>query len=39
MNWFRAKVEDHGGGNYQTMLNDALRTYTERMGLASASDV
>jgi len=29
VNWFRAKVEDHGGGNYQTMLNDALRTYTE----------
>ena len=25
--WFRAKVEEQGGGNYQSMLNDALRTY------------
>ena len=29
VDWFRAKVEAHGGGNYQTMLNDAIRTYTE----------
>ena len=28
--WFRSKVEEQGGGNYQTMLNDALRTYMER---------
>ncbi len=27
--WFKSKVEDHGGGNYQTMLNDALRTHIE----------
>jgi uncharacterized protein (DUF4415 family) len=25
--WFRSKVEAAGGGNYQTMLNDALREY------------
>jgi len=28
--WFRSKVEEQGGGNYQTMLNDALRTHIER---------
>ncbi len=27
LDWFRAKVEEQGGGNYQTMLNEALRTY------------
>jgi uncharacterized protein (DUF4415 family) len=30
IDWFRSKVEEQGGGNYQTMLNDALRTYIER---------
>jgi uncharacterized protein (DUF4415 family) len=30
VDWFRSKVEDQGGGNYQSMLNDALRTYIER---------
>jgi len=29
IDWFRSKVEEKGGGNYQTMLNDALRTYIE----------
>jgi uncharacterized protein (DUF4415 family) len=27
--WFKAKVDAQGGGNYQTMLNEALRAYTE----------
>ena len=27
--WFKAKAETQGGGNYQTMLNDALRAFTE----------
>lgn len=27
--WFKSKVEAQGGGNYQTMLNDALRAHTE----------
>jgi len=27
--WFKAKAQAQGGGNYQTMLNDALRAYTE----------
>jgi uncharacterized protein (DUF4415 family) len=30
IDWFRSKVEEQGGGNYQTMLNDALRAYMER---------
>ncbi|MBW2643048.1 MAG: BrnA antitoxin family protein [Deltaproteobacteria bacterium] len=29
IDWFRSKVEEQGGGNYQTMLNDALRIYME----------
>ena len=27
--WFRAKVEEQGGGNYQSMLNEALRKRIE----------
>ena len=27
VDWFRSKVEEQGGGNYQSMLNDALRKY------------
>ncbi|OPL11177.1 MAG: CopG family transcriptional regulator [delta proteobacterium ML8_D] len=30
IDWFRSKVEDQGGGSYQTMLNDALRKHMER---------
>ena len=30
IDWFRSKVEEQGCGNYQTMLNDALRAYIER---------
>jgi len=30
IDWFRSKVEEQGGGNYQTMLNDALRAYMGR---------
>lgn len=30
VDWFRSRVEEQGGGSYQTMLNDALRTYIER---------
>ncbi len=32
--WFRQQqVEQAGGGNYQTMMNDALREYIERQSL------
>ena len=27
IDWFKARVEAHGGGNYQTMLNDALHAF------------
>lgn len=30
IDWFRSKVEEQGGGNYQTMLNDALRKHMEQ---------
>jgi hypothetical protein len=29
IDWFRSKLEENGGGNYQTMLNDALRAHIE----------
>jgi uncharacterized protein (DUF4415 family) len=27
LDWFRTRVNDQGGGNYQTMINQALRSY------------
>ena len=27
LNWFRDKVHEQGGGNYQTLINEALREY------------
>ena len=27
LEWFRDQVDAEGGGNYQTMINDALREY------------
>ena len=32
LEWFRAKVDHRGGGNYQTMINDALREHIKRKG-------
>jgi len=29
LNWFRERVHEAGGGNYQTMINDALKSYIE----------
>lgn len=29
INWFREQVNAAGGGNYQTLINKALREYTE----------
>jgi hypothetical protein len=28
--WFRTQVDEAGGGNYQTLINDALRQYIAR---------
>jgi len=27
LGWFRQQVDDAGGGNYQTLLNEALRNF------------
>ena len=29
LNWFRNKVNEQGGGNYQTMMNDTLRAHIQ----------
>jgi uncharacterized protein (DUF4415 family) len=29
LNWFRDQVNEKGGGNYQTMINDALRAHIQ----------
>jgi uncharacterized protein (DUF4415 family) len=28
--WFRTKVHERGGGNYQTLINDALQQYIQQ---------
>ncbi len=28
--WFRVSVHDQGGGNYQTLINDALRQHIQQ---------
>ena len=30
LDWFRGKVNEQGGGNYQTLMNQALREFIER---------
>ncbi|MBI2838962.1 MAG: BrnA antitoxin family protein [Acidobacteria bacterium] len=30
LDWFRDEVTTRGGGNYQTMINDALREHVRR---------
>src|ERR1035437_8532660 len=30
LDWFRAQVDNAGQGNYQTLINDALREYLAR---------
>lgn len=30
LDWFRAAVENQGGGSYQTLINKALREYIDR---------
>jgi uncharacterized protein (DUF4415 family) len=33
LDWFRNKVNEQGGGNYQTLMNQALHEFIEREGL------
>jgi uncharacterized protein (DUF4415 family) len=30
--WFKGRVHEQGGGNYQTLINDALREYIQGHG-------
>lgn len=30
LDWFRSKVHEQNGGNYQTLMNQALREHIER---------
>jgi uncharacterized protein (DUF4415 family) len=30
LEWFRGQVDAAGGGNYQTLVNDALRTFMKK---------
>ena len=32
LDWFRARVDEAGGGNYQTLINDALRAFIASQG-------
>ena len=38
LEWFKARVDAAGGGNYQTMMNDALRQFmvSERQPLEAS---
>jgi uncharacterized protein (DUF4415 family) len=30
LDWFRQQVDDAGGGNYQTLINEALRSFMRK---------
>lgn len=32
LEWFRSQVHAAGGGNYQTLINEALKTYIDQHG-------
>lgn len=34
LDWFRDQVDAAGGGNYQTLINSALREYVEKRRLS-----
>jgi hypothetical protein len=33
LNWFRQRVREAGGGNYQTMINEALKEFIDRQNI------
>ena len=33
IDWFRARVNDAGGGNYQSLISEALKRYVKQRGL------
>jgi uncharacterized protein (DUF4415 family) len=32
LNWFRQQIHEAGGGNYQTLINEALRAHVQHKG-------
>jgi uncharacterized protein (DUF4415 family) len=30
LDWFKSKVDEQGGGNYQSMINNALRSHIKQ---------
>ena len=36
IDYFRSQVEDAGGGNYQTLINDALAAYIQQRSMLDA---
>lgn len=36
LTWFKQQVHDQGGGNYQRLINDALREYIDGHGTLEA---
>jgi uncharacterized protein (DUF4415 family) len=36
LDYFRKQVHEMGGGNYQSLINDALREYIQRGGIEAA---
>lgn len=35
IDWFRSRVNEAGGGNYQSLINDALKAYVTQQALES----
>ena len=33
IDWFRAQVNDAGGGNYQSLINETLKGHIKQQGL------
>jgi uncharacterized protein (DUF4415 family) len=33
LEWFKARVNEAGGGNYQSLINDALKEYVRQQSL------
>ena len=33
IDWFRAQVNDAGGGNYQSLINETLKAHIKQQGL------
>src|SRR6266487_2680557 len=38
IDWFRSQVEAAGGGNYQTLINSALRNFVQEVSYEIAED-